>query len=220
MHKVTLVCSAHQECGRCNAEELLKILRAIEPETIFEELRPGELPLYYKQGFVEARAVTDYRDYKSFQHVPVDQYDMPKDLLGEKRELDQVFLWVKQTSQEYRELMERESDSLYEYGFKYLNSPMCATMNARMAEIEDETVNRTGDQRLIRALKKWRHLTQGRERDMVGNIYEYCRENVFDNGVFLVGAAHRTGIVKEIEKYAGAAADLINWNLTFDGQIP
>ena len=112
MHKVTLVCSAHQECGRCNAEELLKILRAIEPETIFEELRPGELPLYYNQGFVEARAVTDYRDYKSFQHVPVDQYDMPKDLLGEKRELDQVFLWVKQTSQEYRELMERESDSL------------------------------------------------------------------------------------------------------------
>jgi len=101
-----------------------------------------------------------------------------------------------------------------------LNSPMCATMNARMSEIEDETVNRTRDQRLVRALKKWRHLTQGRERDMVGNIYEYCRENVFDNGVFLVGAAHRTGIVKEIEKYAGAAADLINWNLTFDGQIP
>jgi len=34
MHKITLVASAHRESGLCNAEELLKILRAIEPDVI------------------------------------------------------------------------------------------------------------------------------------------------------------------------------------------
>jgi len=51
---------------------------------------------------------------------------------------------------------------------------------------------------------------------MVGKVYEYCRENVFDIGVFLVGAAHKTAIVKEIERYAGAEADLIAWKLDYD----
>lgn len=55
---------------------------------------------------------------------------------------------------------------------------------------------------------------------MVGNIYEYCRENVFDTGVFLVGTAHKTGIAREIEKYADTTADLINWNLDYYGQVP
>jgi hypothetical protein len=54
MHKITLVCSAHRQNALCNAEELLRILRAIEPETIFEELRPSEFDLYYKHGGVEA----------------------------------------------------------------------------------------------------------------------------------------------------------------------
>lgn len=46
---------------------------------------------------------------------------------------------------------------------------------------------------------------------MVGNIYEYCTENVFETGIFLVGAAHKTGVVKAIEKHAGAEADLVDW---------
>jgi hypothetical protein len=52
---------------------------------------------------------------------------------------------------------------------------------------------------------------------MIGNIYEYCRENVFDTGVFLIGAAHKTGI--EIERCARSDADLIRWNFCY-GDIP
>jgi hypothetical protein len=99
-----------------------------------------------------------------------------------------------------------------QYGFGYLNSVDCATLRARLSEMEDKTINETGDQALIRRLESWRRLMQSREREMVGVIYEYCRENVFERGVFLVGAAHKMGIVKEIEEYARAEADLINWN--------
>lgn len=210
MHKITLVCSTHQERGLCNIEELQKILRIIEPEVIFVEWRPSEEDLYYKLGNVDAHAMAKYREHKLFQSVPVDRYDMPQNLLAEMRDFE---AWMIQTSEEYQELMERENESAQQEGFKHLNSAVFARMSARMSEIQEETVNRTGDQHLIRWLGRLRHLMQGREFEMVGKIYEYSRENVFDTGVFLVGAAHKTGIVKEIERYAGAEADLISWNL-------
>jgi len=90
----------------------------------------------------------------------------------------------------------------------------------RISDIEEETIIGTGHQGLIRGLERWRHFIQRRDFEMIDNIYEYSRENVFDTGVFLVGAAHKTGIVKEIEKYAGTEADQINWNFAYDGQIP
>ena len=89
----------------------------------------------------------------------------------------------------------------------------------RISDIEEETIIGTGHQGLIRGLERWRHAIQKRELEMIHNIYQYCKKNVFDIGVFLVGAAHKTGIVKEIEKHAGTEADLINWNFTYDGQI-
>ncbi len=213
MHKIALVCSTHRERGLCNTDELLKILRAIEPEAIFVEWRPSEADLYYKLGNVDAHAIARYREHKLFQSVPVDQYDMRQNLLVEMRDFE---AWVIQTSQEYQELMAREDDSAQQEGFRYLNSAAFARMNARMSEIEEETVNRTGDEHLIRWLGRLRHLMHARETEMVRKIYEYCRENAFDTGVFLVGAAHKTGIVKEIERYASAEADLISWNLDYD----
>ena len=80
-----------------------------------------------------------------------------------------------------------------------------------MSEIEEKIINETGDQGLIRGLEVWRQFMQRRETEMVGNIYEYCRENVFDTGIFLVGAAHKSGVVKAIEKYATTEADLVDW---------
>jgi hypothetical protein len=64
----------------------------------------------------------------------------------------------------------------------------------------------------------WRHFTQTRDREMIDNIYKHCREKVFDTGVFLVGAAHKMSIATEIEKYASAEADLIDWKF-YDGQL-
>ena len=222
MHKITLVCSVHRENGLCNAGELLKILRAIEPETIFEEVRPSDFDSYYKnKRSLEAQAITKYAESKLFKQVPVDRYDMPANLTAEiKRDVDRVFNYVEQKSEEYRVLMDENDNSVSRYGFKYLNSVAFATLMARKSEIEEKTIIETGDHGLIRALQWWCHHIQRRELEMVSNIYDYCRKNVFDTGVFLVGAAHKTGIVKEIEKYASMEADLINWNFAYDSRIP
>ena len=134
MHKITLVCSAHRENGLCNADELLKILRAIEPEAVFEEIRPSEFDFYYEHGSVEAHAIARYREFKLFQPVPVDRYEMPKNLVAEiKRNLDCVFDFVAQTSQEYGQLNAENDNSVHRDGFSYLNSVACETMMARIS---------------------------------------------------------------------------------------
>jgi len=209
MHKITLVCSSHRENGFCNAGELIKILRAIEPETIFEEIRPSDLDFYNKRT-VERLAVTRYREFKSFQRVLVDRYDMPQDLFAEAQ---RVLDCVEQTSQEYLILRDESENTAYQYGFNYLNSVAFAEARIRMSEIENRIINDTGDLGLVRGLEMWRHFNQRRETEMVSNVYKYCRENIFDIGVFLVGAAHKTGIVKAIEKYDGTDAELVEWKL-------
>ena len=118
MPKVTLVGSAHRENGLCNAGELLYILRAIEPETIFEEVRPADFDSYNKRS-LEGNTVTKYRGFKSFQRVPVDRYDKPQDLFGETQ---RVFDCVEQVSHEYLALREEIENATRLYGFTCLNS--------------------------------------------------------------------------------------------------
>jgi hypothetical protein len=84
-----------------------------------------------------------------------------------------------------------------------------------MSAIEEETISSAGNPELVRALAAWRQVMRGRETAMVDNIYRFCRENIFDTGVFLVGAAHRNGIVRAIEELSHADADFIEWNLDF-----
>lgn len=209
MRKITLVCSSHREKGLCNAQELLRLLRAIEPEVIFEEVRQSDFELY-NSGSLEGQVTTRFLTLKSFQRVPVDRYDMPPNF---RALTDTVLDFVEQTSHEYRLLQDQRDNAAQVKGFSYLNSAAFAQVMARLAAIEDETINSEGNPELVRALATWRQVIQGREKDMVENIYRYCRENIFNIGVFLVGAAHRSGIVNAIEELSHADADLIEWNL-------
>lgn len=220
MHKITLVCSAHRENGRCNSDELLRILRLINPEVAFEEMRPQDIYAYYRSGSVEAYAISKYRESKPIQSVPVDRYDIPEAHLVEiKRDFDCVFDCVARESQEYQRLEEKNAESVESGGFDYLNSIACETVFARLSKIEEETITGMGDPFLIRSLKTWRDLIQMRELAMVSNIYEYCRNNVFDTGVFLVGADHKTAIIKTIEEYASRKADPVSWRFYLGDQI-
>ncbi len=212
MHKITLIGTAHNESRLCNAEELLKILRVFDPEVVFEEFRPGRFNSLYERGNLEAHAIKKFREFKSFQEVPVDTFDMPENL---DVEMGRVYDCVKRASQEYRELKQVLFEEEYRYGFEYLNSAICEKLIAKLCEIEDKTIIETGDKDLIRVLEKWRQVIQSLELEMVRNIYEYCGRNAFNTGVLLVGAAHKRGIVKEIQKFSVTEADLINWTFAF-----
>jgi hypothetical protein len=81
MRKIILISSTHREHGLCNARELLKIIRAIGPEVIFEEIRPSDFDFLYKHlRTLETQAIAKYRESKLFRQIPVDWFDMPASL--------------------------------------------------------------------------------------------------------------------------------------------
>jgi hypothetical protein len=217
MRKITLICSAHRQNGLCNSEELLKILRELEPEVAFGEWRPSEFDVYYQRGTLEAHAITKYREFKPFQAVPVDRFDMSDRQLAKfKRELDFVLDYVAHASQEYQILEEENDHNVRQHGFRYLNSADFARRRARMSEIESGVIGGANNQELLGVLATWRDFTDRREVGMVNNIYEYCRQNSFVTGVFLLGAAHKTDIVKKIGRHNGKEPDLIEWSFDYD----
>jgi hypothetical protein len=209
VRKITIICSAHRESGVCNSGELLRILRAIDPEAVFEEVCPSDYEAYNIRT-LEGRAITRYREFKVLERVPVDRYNLPQDLYVA---IEKVLDHVEEISHEYSVLREQSDNSAHLQGFSYLNSVAFETVRTKLTEIEDRTISEACDQGLTRGLEMWRDVIQRRETAMVGNIYEYCREHIFDTGVFLVGAAHKSGILKAIEKHASSEADLVSWKL-------
>lgn len=216
MHKITLVCSVHRENGRCTVAELLKILRAISPEVIFEEVRPTDFDAYYKsRQTLEAQAITKFRESESPRQVPVDQFNDNEATVDLRFTMDRIFDVVEGTSQTYLNLLDERETLTHQQGFQYLNSVVFEKTTESIEEIEDLTIRATGNPDLIRGLQCWREAMKRREAEMVRNIYEYCRDHAFDTGVFLVGSAHKASIVKAIRARDGAEAGLIDWSFTY-----
>jgi hypothetical protein len=148
MHKITLVCSLHRENGLCNAEELLRLLRSIDPDVIFGEVPQSDIDFYNPRS-LEGQAVTQFRAVKSFKPVPVDRYDMP---ISFRTVTESVFDFVEQASQEYLGLLDQRDNAAHLNGFAYLNSAAFAQVITRMSEIEEEAINSAGSQDLVHGL--------------------------------------------------------------------
>jgi hypothetical protein len=160
MRKITLVCSSHRDNGLCNAQELLRLLRAIDPEVIFEEVRQSDINFYNTRS-LEGQAATRFLAFKSFQRVPVDQYEMPPNF---RALTDSALDFVEQTRHEYRLLQDQRDNAAQLNGFTYLNSAAFANLMSRISAIEDETINSEGNPELVRALATWRQLCKGEKK--------------------------------------------------------
>ncbi len=216
MHKITLVCSLHRESGRCTAEELLKMLRAIGPEVIFEEVRPSDFAAYYKTKWsLEAQAITRHRESRSLRQVPVDLYSDNEATADRRALMDRVFDYVDQTSKTYRALIDERVSLTYQQGFQYLNSVAFEKTTEELEIIEDAAIEGSGELGLIRGLQWWRDVNKRREAEMIRTIYGYCLDHAFDTGVFLVGAAHRASIVRALRARDLAQTGLIDWSFTY-----
>lgn len=210
MPNIYLISTSHRARGLCNAEELLKILGAAKPEVIFEELRPEDVDAVYQGQNVEPSAIKLYRNHNSIQQVAVDRFDLSECL---KNDTDRLFELVERESPDYLQLKQILEYETAAHGFRYLNSPPCEKLSQKLDEIEDEAISKSGDHNLVRDLGNWRKHNQDRERKMLENIYEYCRANTFNVGVFLVGSAHRAGIKKLLEEFSAKESDSIRWRI-------
>lgn len=213
VRRITLICTTHRELGLCNESTLLQILEAINPDVIFEELSPSDLASFYRERTrytLETRAISDYLKGRPARQVAVDEYALPENF---RSDLDALFDYAESSSNEYCDAVNELDSSSFHGGFSYLNSQDFAVLRRKADDALDKAITASGRKDLSEIYSTWDLFLRERNASMVRNIYDYCRENPCADGVFLVGAAHRTSLVGCIESAIKLEPDLVTWNI-------
>jgi hypothetical protein len=94
--------------------------------------------------------------------------------------------------------MKLDDDRIRDFGFVYLNSEDCGELWARVYEDMVSAIKWMNDEpRPVEIYESWKKTNDLPENAMMENIQKYCKENTFDKGVFLVGAAHRRPVIEK-----------------------
>ena len=99
-----------------------------------------------------------------------------------------------------------------QHRFEYINSYQNFQLIERLQTIEKEVLEKINDEKLTKLFEKWYEITDKRENEIIRNIYNYCEEHTFDNGLLLIGAEHRNSIRNKTKKYNNSK---INWDYNF-----
>ena len=114
------------------------------------------------------------------------------------------------TSPAYCQLVDQNSHDVATHGFAYLNSERCSKAWSDIYEAMQAAIQRlTHDSRLIEIFESWKQTNELRDRAILESIDEYCLRRSFENGVLLVGAAHRQSILNKSREGCGAGAPRI-----------
>lgn len=211
MGRITLICTAHSESGKCNEHELAKILLAVGPEVIFEEIRPADFESFYADESkynIEMRAIKEYLKGRKAQQVPVDDYETPDGFGPYMRALDE---FVESRSNAHRDAMDEISRNKSELGFSYLNSSAFVSRIKESERLYQEAVSKYGNDLAKSKLSEWNDQIRKRDASMLENIYKFCQRTDFMEGAFLVGAGHISSIMDGIERRMKDQPILVTW---------
>jgi hypothetical protein len=209
MNRVALVGTVHEEQGLANVPELQAVLERIRPEVIFLEIPSAAFEDFAngRRWNLESIAARRYRDIHHVELIPVDLPTPDEEFFTNIRYLQGR---IRTTSAEYCQLIYRDSQYVGAYGFVYLNSEDCSRLWSKIYEAIRATIERLDDHKLREIYECWRTTNELRERAMVRSIEDYCRRNMFDIGVLLIGAAHREAIMNKSR--AGCGAPTLQWD--------
>jgi len=210
MYNITLISTIHKGNGKCNTDELRKIIETICPEVIFLEaldscyteydhLLLAQFGVYNKR--LEINAIQKYSQNHLFDYIPVldnglsEEFDKRLDLVSKHSDC--------------QKLIDNYHSLEMEYGFQFLNSEKSIQLHEEMREIENYILNNN------EICQKSNENIDAYENSMLHNIYAYSRENLFDKALFMCGSAHRKSIIEKIERYKIEENLKLNW--TFYG---
>ncbi len=208
MHHITFISTIHKEIGKCNAEELYKIIDKLSPEVIFLEAIDETYSEYEKFLFstygvnhkkLEISAIQKYSDNTSFQYVPVCENGL-SDAFNKKIKL------VCQNI-ELQKLIDNFNYLAAKNGFEFLNSLECINLQEEMRVLESRILNSSEMDKTVRAD------IEVYEKPMIRNIYSYCNNNHFSSAIFMCGAAHRKSIIEKIEKSKTEEQVNLTWTI-------
>lgn len=206
MHNITFISTIHKENGKCNANELCKIIEKIEPEVVFLEALSDTYSEYQRELFsswgvlheqLEIKALQKYHYKNNFKYIPVLDTGLA-DTFSEKYKLVCKNLKQQSMIDGYRAL-------IAEKGFPLLNSNESIYREMKMRLLEKEIINgRTIEHSFDKDIESY-------ENSMIENIYSYCKTDNFKTAVFMCGVAHRKSIIKKIKFKNDNNQIKINW---------
>jgi len=204
MYNITLIGTHHSEIGKCNSDELYKIIVSISPEVIFDE-RPSNC----NPETLEKKCIEKYLQNHNIEDIPVDIYVSPK-----SDELSMFTEFIKWCS-EYKEIINERELLIEQEGFDYLNSEIFFDLFEKKRNIEKQLIDNNVFYKndLLRIFNSFLEDIDTRENAMLKNIYNYSKENQYNQAVFLIGADHRKSIMQKSIEYEKMSEIKLNWTV-------
>jgi len=221
MYNINLVNTYHSEKGNCNFNELYKIIEAINPEIIFEELYLNDFNDYYikkkQHNKLETNTILKYMENHQLEHIPVDYAEIPPQAFLDLHK--SMHLQLEKMGYGYRQVHDKNMELIFLYGFIYLNSNDYIKMNDLYENEVIKTIKYINDESLMPINQQWLDFMSNREDVMISKIYDYCKEHDFERGLFYIGAGHRSAIIEKTQKYNETSETKITWNYLNYGDI-
>lgn len=210
MYNITLLSSFHKVVGKCNSDELYKIIEEIQPEIIFEELPYDVFNTVYAAGYIpqslEALTIKKYLSKYQVKHIPVDTY--AKDISSHFYGYDRIAT----NNKEYLEFFNQIISLVSQHGYSFINSDEHATQLDKLQVWEGNILSEMNDTKLIYQYNLSKELDDKRDVEMLKNIYNYSKQYNYNKGLFICGAEHRKSIIQKISEYERKEELKLNWN--------
>jgi len=212
MYNITLISTFHTEMGKCNSDELHKIIQSISPEIIFEELPVRAFDIIYSREFsdepLEVKCIKKYLQNHNIEHIPVD-IDIDERLTNN---YSNYIINTFNKYPDYQKLENEQKLSITQDGFAYLNSKKCSeSFNEKLIMEKNLMGLVIANDLMFRIYKSFHEEIDKRENAMLHNIYNYGKENQYNQAVFLIGVGHRNSMVQKIAQCENNEELKLNW---------
>lgn len=216
MYNITLISTNHSESGKCNSQELYKIIEAIKPEIIFEEIPNNLFKIVYNDNFIlppdaplELKCIKKYLQNYDAKNIPVDMEIAPNQSANE------IFMLNTFARDNDHKKFENEYNSLkFREGFNFFNSDRYLVFSETKSVIEKKALESSLHKNvLLETYKLFQQAIDVRENVMLQNIYNYSAENQYNQAVFLLGCGHRKSIIRKIKEREKRSEIKLNWKI-------
>lgn len=216
MFHTNLIFTSHTENGACNSYELYRIIEAIKPKIIFEELSYTNFDKSYNHGILrtlETDAVKLYVRDSPTEHVPVDTLTIPESY---DRDVEYMLDKIMNNSKipesfQLRKVMEKLHLLESLHGFSFLNSNYNNHLFKEINALTEEVLRIKNDDRLSSIYRLHKSILQKREEQILENIYNYSKKNPYGTGLLLLGSGHRETILNKIKIYNDEIQSDVEW---------
>lgn len=215
MYNITLVCTHHSEFGKCNSDELYKIIESIGPDVIFEELTPDLFDRFYEKNNIpyeppEIKSVKRYIKDHTTSHIPVDIN--LSDTLS-TNDINYMFNTVGKYPA-YSKLQEDQKRLAFQEGYAFLNSKKNEELIDKKKFLERSLIEfQINKDQLYRMHELFYKEQHHREYEIIKNIYDYSGKKAYNQALLLLGSGHRKTFFEKVKKYESDNHVKLNWAL-------